>query len=52
MTDRPEWSASPAIGVALARLTELYARALRVDVARRAKRTEHLAKLIEKHNQR
>lgn len=52
MTQRPEWGASPAIGVVLARLVELYARALRVDAARRVQRTERLAKLIEKRNQR
>lgn len=52
MTQRPGWSASPAIGVVLARLTELYARALRVDAARRVQRAERLAKLIEKRNQR
>lgn len=49
---RSDWSASPAIGVVLAQLVELYARALRVDTARRMQRMERLAQLIETRNHR
>lgn len=48
---RPGWSASPALGIALAKLVELYARAQRVDTAHRMQRMERLARLIEKRNQ-
>ena len=49
---RHEWRASPAISVVLARFTELYARALRVDAARRVQRSKRLVMLIEKRDQR
>lgn len=46
------WSASPAVGTMLAQLMDLYARALRVDAARKAQRMERLAALIKKRNAR
>lgn len=44
---KPAWSTSPATGVVIARLFELYARALRVDAALKAKRMTKLVNLIE-----
>jgi hypothetical protein len=44
----PTWSASPSMGAVLARLTELYARALRVDAERRAQRMVKFAQLAQK----
>ena len=43
-----EWDNTPAIGVILTQLAELYARALRLDIARRAQRAERLVALIGK----
>lgn len=48
----PTWSASPAAGTMLARLIELYARALRVDVALKAQRRARLIGLLERRNRR
>lgn len=47
MKPTPQWSPSPAMGAVVARLVELYARALRVDAARKAQRMERFAKLVE-----
>lgn len=43
----PQWRPSPAMGAVMARLVELYARALRVDAARKAQRMEKFARLVE-----
>ena len=46
MKDAPAWGTAPMIGIVLARLVELHARALRVDAARRAQRMARLVDLI------
>lgn len=40
------WSASPSMGTVFARLMELYARALRVEAAQRARRLAHMSQLV------
>ncbi len=53
MTDpKTTWTVSPAGGTMLAKLVELYARALRVDVARKTQRMDKLARMLEKRNRR
>lgn len=42
------WNNMPAIAVILARLAELHARALRLDVARKAQRNERFVELLNK----
>lgn len=42
------WSTSPGMGAVFARLMELYARALRVEAAQRAKRMERMSQLVGK----
>lgn len=49
---KPSWHASPAAGTMLAQLAELYARAVRVDLARKAQRMDRLARLVERRNKR
>jgi hypothetical protein len=45
---KTEWSASPAAGMVLARLLELYARARRVDAELQARRMNDMASMIGK----
>jgi hypothetical protein len=47
MADGPQWNNTPAIGVVLTRLVEIYTRALRVDMARRAQSIDRMAKLLK-----
>ena len=46
MADGPQWNNTPALGVVLTRMVELYTRALRVDMARRAQSIDRMAKLL------
>ena len=48
MSDNPQWSAAPAMGSVIARMVELYVRALRVDLERRRQSIERMAKLVRK----
>jgi hypothetical protein len=42
----PDWSAGPALSVIVTRLATLYARALRVDLERRARDAAKFAALL------
>jgi hypothetical protein len=48
MAQDPTWNGQPAVGTILARMVELYTRALRVDLERRRQNTERLAKMVAK----
>lgn len=48
MPDDPQWTTEPAIGSVLARMVELYMRALRVDIERRRQSIERMAKMVLK----
>lgn len=48
MTAKRSWTQGTAAGTALVKLAELYARALRVDVARRAQDVARMQALLTK----
>ena len=48
MPDNPQWATTPAMGSVIARMVELYVRALRVDLERRRQSMERMAKLVRK----
>lgn len=48
--EKPSWGQGPAIGVVLARLADLYARALRVEMARRTQAIERLSAMLKAEN--
>lgn len=43
-----KWNGQPAMGTVLARMAELYMRALRVDLERRRQSIERMAKMVAK----
>ena len=44
---KQDWGKGPAINVVMARLADLYARALRVDAARRTRSLEQFTKRLD-----
>lgn len=46
MAEQPQWDGTPAIGVILAKITELYARAVRVELERQKRDNERLVAMF------
>jgi hypothetical protein len=52
MSEMPKWDGGPAIGLILVRLAELYTRALRVDVERKARGLSNMVGLLGRRGQK